>query len=65
MENYHRQLIAGLTLDSSGLIAGTPSTVGKNSFTVEVKDFKDSLARKVFTLRVDAPIIGFKGAGKE
>ncbi|HTM83619.1 MAG TPA: putative Ig domain-containing protein, partial [Mycobacterium sp.] len=50
-------LPAGLTLDSAGLLSGTPTVAGNFSFTVKVTDAATQTATQTFTLDVQAPTI--------
>jgi hypothetical protein len=45
----------GLTLDSGGVLAGTPTTGGTNLFTVQVMDSSNHTASATFTLGVTVP----------
>ncbi|HHY07525.1 MAG TPA: hypothetical protein GX530_03145 [Corynebacteriales bacterium] len=45
-------LPAGITLSGQGVLSGTPSAVGKKTFTVEVTDSKNATARKELSLEV-------------
>lgn len=45
----------GLGLSASGVISGTPTTVGTNTFTVSVTDVASTTVSKTFTLMVDLP----------
>ncbi|HJW03531.1 MAG TPA: Ig-like domain-containing protein, partial [Azospira sp.] len=47
----------GMTLSSSGLLGGTPTTVGSYSFTVKVSDVSTATASQTYTLAVVAPTI--------
>ena len=49
-------LPAGLSLSSSGVISGTPTTVGTYSFTVKVTDSKSAAATKTLSIVVVAPV---------
>ena len=49
-------LPAGMSLSSSGIISGTPTTVGSYSFTVKVTDSKASTATKTLSIAVAAPV---------
>jgi hypothetical protein len=42
----------GLTMDSSGLISGTPNTIGTFTFTLTATDGAASVAQQTFTLQV-------------
>ena len=44
----------GLTLDSSGLLHGTPSTAGTNTFLVRATDANDRYITRTFTIHVTA-----------
>lgn len=46
---------AGITLDSSGLLSGTPGATGTSNFTVRVRDAAFLSATKLFSLTVNAP----------
>jgi PKD repeat protein len=48
-------LPAGLTLSSAGVISGTPTTAGTNSFTVQVKAANNTTATKALSIVVNAP----------
>jgi uncharacterized protein (TIGR03437 family) len=45
-------LPAGLTLSSSGLLSGTPTAVGSQTFSVQVTDVSGTSVAKTFTLSV-------------
>lgn len=45
----------GLTLDSGGVLAGTPTTGGTNLFTVQVMDSSNHTASASFTLGITVP----------
>ncbi len=47
---------AGLSLSSSGVISGTPTTVGTYGFIVKVTDSKAATATKTFSIAVVAPV---------
>ncbi|MEW6127080.1 MAG: putative Ig domain-containing protein, partial [Acidobacteriota bacterium] len=47
-------LPAGLTLSSSGVISGTPTTAGTANFTVQVGDSGQATAQKAFAITVSA-----------
>ena len=48
-------LPAGLSLNSStGLLSGTPTAVGKSTFTIQVEDSYNQIATQQLTLTVDA-----------
>ncbi len=49
-------LPAGLSLSSSGIISGTPTTVGTYGFTVKVTDSKATVATKTLGITVIAPV---------
>jgi len=49
-------LPAGLTLTSGGLLQGTPTTLGSQTFTVSVTDARNATSNQQFTLTVDPPI---------
>lgn len=46
-------LPGGLTLDSSGFIAGTPTTAGTFTFTIRVVDSIGGINNRIFTLVID------------
>jgi len=46
-------LPAGLTLSSTGVISGTPTAVGPNTFSITATDSKGCNATAIFTLAVD------------
>ena len=46
-------LPTGLTLDSSGLLSGTPQSAGTSTFSVKVKDSGGSQATKSFSLTIN------------
>jgi hypothetical protein len=46
--------VPGLAIDTNGVVSGTPTTVGTNLFTVQVKDSIGSIADKQFTLIIAA-----------
>lgn len=46
---------AGINLDSSGLLSGTPGATGTSNFTVRVRDAAFLSATKLFSLTVNAP----------
>jgi hypothetical protein len=46
----------GLTLSSTGVISGTPTTAGSSSFTVQVKDSKSATATKSLAITVNAAL---------
>ncbi|MHB8845267.1 MAG: putative Ig domain-containing protein [Nitrospirota bacterium] len=46
-------LPAGLTLATTGVISGTPTTAGAPTFTVQVKNSAGRIAEKVFTLTIN------------
>lgn len=50
-------LPAGLTLSSSGLLSGTPTTTGGSSFTVAVTDVGGVPGSRAYTLSVSCPPI--------
>jgi len=50
-------LPTGLTLDSAGLITGTPVIEGEGSFTVHVEDVDGQSVRQLLTLRVVGPTL--------
>src|SRR5580700_7818088 len=53
-------LPAGITLSSAGVLAGTPTTVGSNSFTVNVIDANGGIATTSISLTVTAgPALSF------
>jgi arabinan endo-1,5-alpha-L-arabinosidase len=58
-------LPAGLTLASSGLISGTPTTVGSFSFTAEVKDSSGATASASLSLVIAAagPLTNYEFTG--
>jgi hypothetical protein len=45
----------GLTLSSSGLLSGTPTTVGSSGFTVRATDSVGCLAARIYALVINAP----------
>ncbi|WP_165798896.1 putative Ig domain-containing protein [Shimia abyssi] len=47
-------LPAGLTLDTNGLISGTPTQTGSFQFTAEVTDAQDNTGQRTYTLVVEA-----------
>ncbi|HWR53098.1 MAG TPA: Ig domain-containing protein [Bryobacteraceae bacterium] len=49
-------LPAGLVLDGSGTISGTPETPGNRTFTVELKDAAGRTANAVFTIGISATL---------
>jgi hypothetical protein len=49
-------LPAGLTLGSGGLLQGTPTTLGSQTFTVSVTDARNATSNQQLTLTVDPPI---------
>jgi hypothetical protein len=55
-------LPAGLSLDASGAISGTPSAAGASTFTVTVKDNGGRSASKDYTITIDPPPITFTTA---
>ncbi len=50
-------LPAGLTIDRSGTISGTPSASGNASFTVQVSDSSGTPATKQLSLAINAPAL--------
>ncbi len=59
-------LPAGVTLSSTGLLAGTPTTAGSYTFTVQVSDASGSTASRSLTLTIAAaPTISFAPAAGE
>ncbi len=50
-------LPAGLTLSTSGLISGTPTTAGSSTFTVQATDANGATATQALTLAVNAPAV--------
>ena len=47
-------LPAGLTLSTTGIISGAPSTVATSTFTVQVKDSKTATATKSLSITINA-----------
>lgn len=43
---------AGLSLDASGVLSGTPTSIGISIFTIEVHDTRGAASEKAFTLTV-------------
>jgi hypothetical protein len=54
--------VPGLALDTNGVVSGTPTTVGTNLFTVQVKESTGSTATKQFTLIIAATAPGITTA---
>ncbi|MBI4548082.1 MAG: putative Ig domain-containing protein [Ignavibacteriae bacterium] len=50
-------LPAGLSLSSSGIISGTPTTVGSFTFTVTATDAQNCTGNRSYTLTIDCPTI--------
>lgn len=50
----------GLSLSGSGIISGTPSTVGSTSFTVSVSDAEGCTGSRSYTLSIGCPTIVIK-----
>jgi thermitase len=48
-------LPAGLSLSSTGVISGTPTTAGNASFSVTVTDYKGATAARSLTITIAAP----------
>jgi hypothetical protein len=46
----------GLTLTAAGLLQGTPTTTGSQTFTITATDSRGSTSTQSFTLNVDPPI---------
>jgi Putative Ig domain len=58
-------LPAGLTMDASGAISGTPTTTGTSTFTVQVTDSQTPPAQSApvqFSITIDAAIVNACGA---
>lgn len=49
-------LPAGLTLSSAGLLQGTPTATGAQTFSVTVTDARSATATRSFTLTVEPPV---------
>ncbi|MFH1029189.1 MAG: putative Ig domain-containing protein [Pseudomonadota bacterium] len=49
-------LPAGLSLSSTGVLSGKPTTSGTSNFTVQVKDGNNSIATKALTIIVTTPL---------
>lgn len=49
-------LPAGLTLNTSGFISGTPTVAGTSSFDIQVTDTINANAQKSFTIQIDGAI---------
>ncbi len=57
-------LPAGLTLDSTGLISGTPTTAAGSTFSITLSDSTGRTATRAFSLattRIAPPVCGLKG----
>ena len=50
-------LPAGLALNSSGQISGTPTTAGTSNITIQVTDFNGAVVSKAFSLKIDPPLV--------
>lgn len=50
-------LPAGLVLSTAGVISGTPTAAGSNSFTVQVKDANNSISSISLYLNINLPLI--------
>jgi hypothetical protein len=47
----------GLSLSTSGLLSGTPTSFGTSSFWVQVRDFNNQTTQKAFSLTISAPSV--------
>ncbi len=56
-------LPAGLTLSTSGLLNGTPTDVGSQTFTVTATDSRGTSLSRDFTLAVNPPLPAFSAPG--
>ncbi len=50
-------LPAGITLSASGLLSGTPTSLGVSNFTVQATDSTNCTGTKAYTLQVVCPVI--------
>lgn len=55
-------LPAGLTLSSSGLLSGTPTSAGSSNFTITATDALGCIGTRNYTHTVDCPTIGLSPA---